>query len=358
MHTAGDVLHADLPAAVRCSTGAGDVAAQSQQDTAAQLGRDPRGGQISSPGLRRGTKVKAYADGHRDDPMLLVQLDPLPAGRRHGSDTYPGTVGADRREVAVIASSDKGLTDGGIDVAVGLGCRTKRRAERAGQQPADRCGPAVGCVQRANLRVGTEPAAGQVQRGEVVLEVAPRRPQSRSVGDDDPREHADGGPLGRRGRVGRGRAGVWHHDPPEVACDVLPLPLVTDEDVVVVDFFAEVVALDAEGLGVGSGVVDEVPEDEVPEDEVPDEVLLVVEVDELVTVVATAAALTPVATTVPTVRAVVSVESRRSPAVRVAGVVAGEWPVRYRCRVMRSGCPRLLRGSWEGSARLLCVSPS
>ncbi len=138
---------------------------------------------------------------------------------------------------------------------------------------------------------------------------------------------------------------------------MLPLPLLTEEDpeedFVVVDFFAEVVAFDAEGLGVGSGVVDEVPVDEDP-----DEVLLVVEVDPLVTVVATAAALTPVATTVPTVRAVVSVESRRSPAVRVAGVVAGEWPVRYRCRVMPSGCPRLLRGSWERSARLLCVSPS
>jgi hypothetical protein len=138
---------------------------------------------------------------------------------------------------------------------------------------------------------------------------------------------------------------------------VLLLPLLTeedpDEDFVAVDFFAEVVAFDAEGLGVGSGVVDEVPEDEAP-----DEVVLVVEVDALVTVVATAAAVTPVATTVPTVKAVVSVESRRSPAVRVAGVVAGEWPVRYRCRVMPAGCPALLRGSWEGSARLLCVSPS
>jgi hypothetical protein len=138
---------------------------------------------------------------------------------------------------------------------------------------------------------------------------------------------------------------------------VLPLPLLTEDDLdgedFVVVFFAEVVAFDADGLGVGSGVVDDVPEDEAP-----DEVLVVVEVDALVTVVATAAALTPVATTVPTVRAVVSVESRRSPAVRVAGVVAGEWPVRYRCRVMPSGSPRLLRGSWERSARMLCVSMS
>jgi hypothetical protein len=111
---------------------------------------------------------------------------------------------------------------------------------------------------------------------------------------------------------------------------VLPLPLLTEEDpddvdFVVVDFFAdvEVVALDGVEVGVGSGVVDVVPV----------EARFVVVVDALVTVVATAAALSPVATTVPTVRAVVSVERRRSPAVRVAGVVAGEWPVRYRCRV-------------------------
>jgi hypothetical protein len=112
---------------------------------------------------------------------------------------------------------------------------------------------------------------------------------------------------------------------------VPPLPLLTEEDpeedLVVVDFFAEVVAFDAEGLGVGSGEVADVPVDG----------WLVVEGDVLVTVVATAAALTPVATTVPTVSAVVSVESRRSPAVRVAGVVAGEWPVRYRCRVIQRG---------------------
>jgi hypothetical protein len=135
---------------------------------------------------------------------------------------------------------------------------------------------------------------------------------------------------------------------------VPPLPLLTEEDpeedFVDVDFFVVAVAVELDVLcvGVGSGVVDDVPV----------EVCAVLEVDALVTVVATAATLTPVATTVPTVRAVVSLESRRSPAVRVAGVVAGEWPVRYRCRVMPPGCPRLLRGSWEGPARMLCVSPS
>ncbi|HEX4699384.1 MAG TPA: hypothetical protein VH857_08515 [Actinomycetes bacterium] len=113
-------------------------------------------------------------------------------------------------------------------------------------------------------------------------------------------------------------------------------------------FVAAVEGLAVDALGVGSGVVDDVPVDG----------WLVVELDAPVTVVATAAALTPVATTVPTVRAVVSVESRRSPAVRVAGVVVGEWPVRYRCRVMPAGCPALLRGSWDVSARLLCVSMS
>ncbi|HEY4314062.1 MAG TPA: hypothetical protein VGO19_00980 [Actinomycetes bacterium] len=140
-----------------------------------------------------------------------------------------------------------------------------------------------------------------------------------------------------------------------MACDVPLLPLLTgedpDEDFVVVDFFADGDGVGVDTLWVGSGVVDVV-------DDVPVDAWLVVEVDPLVTVVATAAALTPVATTVPTVRAVVSVESRRSPAVRVAGVVAGEWPVRYRCRVMKAGCPALLRGSWESTARLLCVSPS
>src|SRR5581483_1384379 len=130
-------------------------------------------------------------------------------------------LGREGREVDVVADRPHGRPDGGIDQPPGECCRTKGHADRLGEQRRDRHRPSARGVDAAQLGVGAEAAAGEVDRGELGLDrgggvveadavgaadvdVASQRPPARGAEDGCAHRGGEGVDCGGGGGGGGG----------------------------------------------------------------------------------------------------------------------------------------------------------
>ncbi len=176
----------DAPPTVGRPTGEGDVAAQAEED--AGVGTECPGcsarGDLRGEGLPGRAQVELHAAREGDGARARVHPDGAPARHALEADdraaagpcagpweTAPGPRGigpgaGDRGEVRVVPHCADRAADRRVDQAVGGGRRVERVRDRAGEQGAHGDGPALACVEEAELAVRAEPAVGRVDGGE------------------------------------------------------------------------------------------------------------------------------------------------------------------------------------------------
>ena len=172
----------------------GDVAAEVDEHARALgcRGRPPRprGRQPAPSRWRRGRGSRRA--GIRTTPRASSTDTALQPATRRGDE--PGRPVADGREVAVVAGEDERLPDRGIDDPVGQRGGAQRDRERLEQPRPDADRTAGTGVEAGELGIGAEPAAGEVDGGQLRLDRAARRRQRVRIGDDEAR-------LGARARA-------------------------------------------------------------------------------------------------------------------------------------------------------------
>src|SRR5581483_6977289 len=165
------------PTALRSLPGDGDVPAEIDQHAAADCVVDARGGAVGCQRLGRGAEVQDQPGRHARQIPRPVELDFPPTGDRAGGDggtcTRAGAVTCQLGEIAVVAELDQGRATGRVDIAVGVAGRLQRHVQGLGEQCAYSHGTALRAVEPGQFRVGAEPGARQVDRGELVLKQRP-----------------------------------------------------------------------------------------------------------------------------------------------------------------------------------------
>ena len=147
--------------------------------------------------------------------------DRPPAGGRDDLEALALGARDEDREVAVPAEAGQRAADRRVDVAVGELRGAERDRERLGEQRARLERLPARAVERSQLGVVPEAAAGEVDRGQLVLDRGDGRVERGRIGDADL-----GGRAERVERPGRDRHA---HDPPDVV-DGCALDVVTGCD--------------------------------------------------------------------------------------------------------------------------------
>ena len=122
---------------------------------------------------RLGGRPEVELDAWRklDASRPLIQSHRPPSPDDGCAHAY-GLIGClrDRREVAVVADRPKRSADRRVEDAVRRLGGTERHGDRLDEQPAGANGTALRAVESRELRVRPKPAAGEVDRRELLLE--------------------------------------------------------------------------------------------------------------------------------------------------------------------------------------------
>ena len=216
--------------------------------------------------------------------------------------------GLDLLEVTVVSDGGHGRADRRVDVAVGEFGRPQRDRDGLGEERADllACGLPVSLpvglpvdLEGADLGVGAEAAAGQVDGGQVGFEEAAGRGQAGGFGHHQVDQCAQGPPAGRGllllgllllgllllGVRVRVAGGGQHQEPPEVAWLLPELELGAEPELKPLELdpeFVPVLELEPELVDEPEPELVDEPEPELVDEPVPEDVPLLEEDPELV----------------------------------------------------------------------------
>ena len=203
----------DPPAAVRCTSGHRQIAAEADQDPAGGGRGGAVGGAVGGEGFGGGAQVEVGVRGQAQPPSARVEDDPVPSGGRLGRGQGADIVGGQGGEGAVVAKGGYSAADSRVDGAVGDSGGTECGLEGLGEACADRCRDARSEVHAGEFGVRPETAAREVDVGQFGPQDGLRGGQSARVGH----EQCGRGAEGREHNLGGGRClGAGGHDAPVV----------------------------------------------------------------------------------------------------------------------------------------------
>ena len=151
----------------RWRTGDGDVTTEAHEDAAGDPTGDAGGGPIGRQRLGGRSEVEADTTRDANGEVGLVELHVLVARHPTQRPGRRGRARLDLGQVGVVAECGDGVADGGVDGAAAPLGRVQRDRERVEEQRAHGHRPAGVGVQRLQLRVSPEPAAGAIDGGEL-----------------------------------------------------------------------------------------------------------------------------------------------------------------------------------------------
>ncbi len=195
------------PATFGRITGAGQVAAETDDDAAPGAFRRGLGRAVGAPGLRGRAQIQLDAVRHPDRSPRAIDLHAVPTGDVMHEDAQRGTVAIEGGKVAVVPDLPHRGTDRGIDQPVGRARPVHRDVECIEETVGDRDVVLGLRVDAGEVGVGAEATAGVVDFGDDALHLGERLRQCALVGA----EHHGSRP--QRGE--RRRAGCARHDCPE-----------------------------------------------------------------------------------------------------------------------------------------------
>ena len=193
-----------------------DVPAQADQHATAQLRRQRGGRMVGQPGFRGRTQVQHHPVRNGEQPAVGVEQNVAPVRQAAHDQAHPRSFGGHEFEVAVIARRCHRGAHRRVHVTLGGLRGLERHRDQLGEQRAHPHRTAAGGAQPDQFGVLPEPAARDIQRGQLGLQQNPAGRQRGLIGDHEPDRRPDRPPVSCPQRLFP-HPGAGHHDPPEVA---------------------------------------------------------------------------------------------------------------------------------------------